>query len=75
MTENTLFPFPLGGRVFSCTKPGFRQYTNLSNYVQNSFTHFEAKCGTNIVDKGSRNPESIVIYNLLFLFYPLYFVK
>ena len=30
---------------------------------------------TNIVDKGSRNPESIVIYNLLFLFYPLYFVK
>ena len=45
MTENTLFPFPLGGRVFSCTKPGFRQYTNLSNYVQNSFTHFEAKCG------------------------------
>ena len=30
---------------------------------------------TNIVDEGSRNPESIVIYNLLFLFYPLYFVK
>ena len=43
--QNTLFPFPLGGRVFSCTKPGFRQYTNLSNYVQNSSTHFEAKCG------------------------------
>ena len=30
---------------------------------------------TNIVDKGSRNPEPTVIYNLLFLFYPLYFVK
>ena len=41
------------------------------------FVHtFCGKVGyTNIVDKGSRNPESIVIYNLLFLFYPLYFVK
>ena len=45
MTENTLFPFPLGCRVFSCLRSGQEAYTNLSNTVQNSFTHFRSECG------------------------------
>ena len=41
------------------------------------FVHtFCGKVGyTNIVDEGSRNPETLGLHNILFLFYPLYFVK
>ena len=61
--------FRLSGRAVSRRNKSFKLCSKTVHTLRDGVRY------TNIVSKGSRNPESIVIYNLLFLFYPLYFVK
>ena len=60
----------------SCSTMRCALETNLSNSVQNSFTHFAAKWGILTLSmREAAIPNDTAYWFFLFLFYPLYFVK